>query len=147
MSTGHAVAPDNLGGLRSEGIAGREDSSSEPTSLPLPTVVSLLCEYTTKLNEIVKEAGRLLTASLRTSVVPVVTTRLEYEASVRLIQTILPPARALAHLVSQVLQHAPPAELVTVELRLRLAEFESALFACQQAQTTLQQNPPPRKGS
>ena len=139
MTPGQALAPDNLGGVA------REGPPAENGSLPMPTVVSLLCEYTTKLNDTVKEVGRLLTASCRTSVEPVIVTRLGYEASGRLIQTLVPPARALAQIVSQLLQHAPPSELTTVELRLRLAEFESAIFACQHAQTALQQNPPPRK--
>jgi hypothetical protein len=119
-------------------VPANEDGAAGPAN-------ALLREYTARLNGVTSECARLLAASLRPATEPAAATALGYDATDRLIQLLLPPARTLAQMVSQDLLRLPRTEFRTVELRLRLAEFEGAIFACERAQVALKQNPPPRK--
>ena len=131
-------------------VADAVQDANEPTlpangDDPAGSANALLREYTARLNGVTSECARLLAASLRTATEPAAATALGYEATDRLIQLLVPPAKALAQMVSQELLRLPRTEFRTVELRLRLAEFESAIFACERARVALKQNPPPQK--
>jgi len=141
---------ERLQGAALQDLADTAEEANEPTlpangEDPAGPANSLLREYTVRLNNVINECTRLLAASRKPATEPVAATSLGYEATDRLIQLLLPPARTLAQMVSQVLVRLPRTEFRTVELRLRLAEFESAIFACERAQVALKQNPPPRK--
>ena len=102
---------------------------------PSDSLSGLLAEYTVKLQNIVSDVDNLEAkfAEFRSRTPP--SDKREWLALKRLIGSILPVAKALSQLVSQMIEQSPADDVLSLELRLRLAEFESAIFACQQIQT------------
>ena len=131
---------ERLQGAALQALADTAEEANEPTlpangEDPAGPANSLLREYTARLNGVTTELPRLLGASRKPATEPAAATSLGYETTDRLIQLLLPPARTLAQMVSQVLVRLPRTEFQTVELRLRLAEFARPLFGCERAKS------------
>jgi hypothetical protein len=117
---------------------------SEASLLDIPSqaqlVIPLLGEYAEKLREIFKamrrmrRAGQRITGRLPAEKDVQREDRLEREVRLaefdfekRRLMLLLPPAKELSRFVSQMVEHSPLDDVVRIELRLRLAEFEAAL--------------------
>ena len=87
-------------------------------------LISLLKEYTEKLNDIGEQLRGVIASARRPTKEFVSTERAALLRKARMLEA---PALSLARFVSQRIEHAALADLKRLELRLRLAEFECAL--------------------